>query len=169
MKNKGVRMVAKTKTRTKAKTNKSTSPRQRSERAVAPTVSLQHTAPVRPSRASELRHLAWQQLDREIVNPLFERQLIVGKDVMLARILLRKGCVVPLHSHVNEQLSYVLEGAMKFWIDGKEIVLRPGEVLTIPPNMPHRAEALEDTIDLDIFHPPRTDWLNGTDRYLRVK
>jgi quercetin dioxygenase-like cupin family protein len=165
MKNKGVRMVAET----KRKTKKTTSPHKRKERAMPAIVSLQHTAPVRPRRASELRHLVWQEVELEIVNPLLERQLIVGKDVMLARILLRKGCIVPLHSHVNEQLSYVLEGSMKFWIDGKEIVLGPGEVLTIPPNMPHRAEALEDTIDLDIFHPPRIDWLNGTDRYLRVK
>ena len=151
------------------KQKKSTSRRKPSEPARAATVSLKHTAPVKPTRASELRHLPWRKVELEIVNPLFERQLIVGKDIMLARILLRKGCVVPLHSHVNEQLSYVIEGSMKFWIDGREIVLGPGEVLTIPPNMPHRAEALEDTIDLDIFHPPRTDWLNGTDRYLRVK
>src|SRR5215472_17516778 len=163
MKNKAVGMVA------KAKAKKSASRRKRTEPAVPANVSLKHTAPARPRGTSELRHLAWRQVELEVVNPLLERQLIVGQDVMLARILLRKGCIVPLHSHVNEQLSYVIEGAMKFWIDGKEIVLRPGEVLTIPPNMPHRAEALEDTIDLDIFHPPRTDWLNGTDRYLRVK
>jgi quercetin dioxygenase-like cupin family protein len=86
---------------------------------------------------------------------------------MLARVLLKKGCVVPLHSHVNEQLSYILEGALKFWIDEKEIVVRSGEVLTIPPNMPHKAEALEDTVDLDIFHPPRADWLSKNDSYLR--
>ena len=86
---------------------------------------------------------------------------------MLARVLLKKGCIVPMHSHVNEQLSYILDGALKFLIDGKEIVVRPGEVLTIPPNMPHEAEALEDTVDLDIFHPPRADWINKTDSYLR--
>lgn len=131
------------------------------------TVALKHTAQMTPQAPAELKHLAWRQVELEVLNPLFERQLIVGQDVMLARILLRKGCIIPLHSHVNEQLSYVIEGALKFWIDGREIVLGPGEVLTIPPNMPHRAEALEDTIDLDIFHPPRADWLNGTDRYLR--
>ena len=120
-------------------------------------------------RAPELKHLAWQQVELEVLTPLFERQLIVGQEVMLARILLRKGCLVPLHSHVNEQLSYVIEGALKFWIDGREIVVGPGEVLTIPPNMPHKAEALEDTIDLDIFHPPRADWLTGRDLYLRGK
>jgi len=86
---------------------------------------------------------------------------------MLARVLLKKGCMVPEHSHHNEQITYVLEGALKFGIDGKEIVVNAGEVLTIPPNMPHWAEALADTVDLDIFHPPRADWINKTDAYLR--
>ena len=116
---------------------------------------------------SELQYLPWHQVELEDINPLFQRQLIVGQEVMLARVLLKKGCIVPLHSHVNEQLTYILEGALKFWIDGREIVVRPGEVLTIPPNMPHKAEALEDTVDLDIFHPPRADWLAKTDSYLR--
>lgn len=115
----------------------------------------------------KLRHLKWDEVEREVLTPLFERQLIVGQDVMLARILLRKGCIVPLHSHENEQLSTILEGALKFSIDGKEIVVRPGEVLTIPPNMPHKAEALEDTVAIDIFNPPRADWINKTDSYLR--
>ncbi len=117
--------------------------------------------------AGKLRHLVWDDVEREVLTPLFERQLIVGQDVMLARILLRKGCIVPMHSHENEQLSTILEGKLKFWIDGKEIVVRPGEVLTIPPGMPHKAEALEDTLGIDVFHPPRADWLNKTDAYLR--
>jgi len=116
---------------------------------------------------SELKYLSWEGVELETLNPLLQRQLICGKNVMLARVLLKKGCVVPLHSHVNEQLSYILEGALKFLIDGKEIVLRPGQVLTIPPNMPHQAEALEDTVDLDIFNPPRADWLEKRDSYLR--
>jgi quercetin dioxygenase-like cupin family protein len=103
----------------------------------------------------------------ENVSPLFQRQLVVGQNVMVARILLKKGCVVPLHSHHNEQVFYVPKGSMKFWIDSKEIIVRAGEVLTIPPNMPHKAEALEDTIDLDVFDPPRADWINKTDQYLR--
>jgi quercetin dioxygenase-like cupin family protein len=114
-----------------------------------------------------LQYLSWGDVLLEELNPLMQRQLIVGHEVMLARVLLKKGCIVPLHSHENEQLSYILEGALKFWIDEKEIVVRPGEVLTIPPHMPHKAEALEDTVDLDIFHPPRADWLNKTDAYLR--
>jgi quercetin dioxygenase-like cupin family protein len=120
-------------------------------------------------KPAELKHLAWEEVELETLNPLLQRQLVVGKEVMLARVLLKKGCVVPLHSHVNEQLSYILEGALKFLIDGREIVVRRGQVLTIPPNMPHQAEALEDTVDLDIFHPPRADWLTKTDRYLRGK
>ena len=75
---------------------------------------------------------------------------------MLARVLLRKGCIVPEHSHPNEQLTFIAEGALKFWIDGKEIVVNAGEVLLIPPNMPHKAEALEDTVDFDVFNPPRS-------------
>ena len=114
-----------------------------------------------------MKYLSWDGIQLEQINPLFQRQLIVGHKVMLARVLLKKGCIVPLHSHVNEQLSYILEGALKFYIDGKEIVVHAGEVLTIPPHMPHKAEALEDTVDLDIFHPPRADWINKTDSYLR--
>jgi quercetin dioxygenase-like cupin family protein len=116
---------------------------------------------------AELKHLSWNRVEREVLTPLFERQLIVGQDVMLARILLRKGCVVPMHSHENEQLSTIIDGALKFFIDGKEIVVRSGEVLTIPPQMPHKAEALVDTLGIDVFHPPRADWLNKTDSYLR--
>src|SRR5690242_7675392 len=114
-----------------------------------------------------LQHIRWQDVELERLNPLLDRQLVVGDSLMLARVLLKKGCIVPLHSHVNEQLSYILEGALKFYIDGKEIVVRAGEVLTIPPNMPHKAEAMEDTVDLDIFNPPRADWINKTDSYLR--
>jgi len=114
-----------------------------------------------------LKHIRWQDVELEKLNPLLDRQLVVGKDLMLARVLLRKGCIVPLHSHVNEQVTYILEGALKFWIDDKEIVVHAGEVLCIPSNMPHKAEAVEDTVDLDIFNPPREDWLNKSDDYLR--
>ncbi|HZP17133.1 MAG TPA: cupin domain-containing protein [Terriglobales bacterium] len=127
---------------------------------------LRHTAGA--GKPGELKYLSWNGVELETMNPLLQRQLIVGQDVMLARVLLKKGCIIPMHSHVNEQISYILEGALKFWIDGKEIVVRPGEILTIPPNMPHKAEALEDTVDLDIFHPPRADWLAKTDAYLRT-
>ncbi len=86
---------------------------------------------------------------------------------MVARILLKKGARVPLHSHHNEQVSYVLDGVMKFFIDNREVTVAAGEVLCIPPNMPHEAIALEDTVDLDIFNPPRQDWIDKDDAYLR--
>jgi quercetin dioxygenase-like cupin family protein len=92
---------------------------------------------------------------------------VVGQEIMLARVLLKKGCVVPEHSHHNEQLTYILDGALKFWIDGREIIVHSGEVLCIPAHVPHKAEALEDTVDLDVFNPPRADWINKTDQYLR--
>ncbi|MGA8541358.1 MAG: cupin domain-containing protein [Terriglobales bacterium] len=116
---------------------------------------------------AELRHIPWSSVAVEALNPLLGRHFVVGQNVMLARVLLKKGCVVPEHSHHNEQITYILEGALKFGIDGKEIVVNAGEVLTIPPNMPHWAEALVDTVDLDIFNPPRADWINKTDAYLR--
>jgi quercetin dioxygenase-like cupin family protein len=116
---------------------------------------------------AELRHIAWSSVEVEALNPLLGRHFVVGQNVMLARVLLRKGCIVPEHSHHNEQITYILEDALKFGIDGKEIVVNAGEVLTIPPNMAHWAEALADTVDLDIFNPPRADWINKTDAYLR--
>ena len=116
---------------------------------------------------AELKYIPWKSVQLEDLNPLLQRQFVVGQDIMLARVLLKKGCIVPEHSHHNEQLTYILEGALKFWIDGKEIVVNAGEVLTIPPHMPHKAEALEDTLDLDVFNPPRADWINKTDKYLR--
>lgn len=114
-----------------------------------------------------LKHIPWSEVELEHLNPLLDRQFVVGEELMLARVMMKKGCVVPRHSHVNEQVTYILEGALKFWIDGQEIVVKAGQVLTIPPQMPHKAEALEDTVDLDIFHPPRADWINKSDQYLR--
>jgi quercetin dioxygenase-like cupin family protein len=115
-----------------------------------------------------LKYTRWQDVELEQLNPFFQRQHVVGESVMVARILMKKGSIVPLHSHLNEQVTYVLEGALQFQIDGREIVVRSGEVLCIPPHMPHEAVALEDTVDLDIFNPPREDWINKTDSYLRT-
>ena len=115
----------------------------------------------------ELQYIPWHMIPLEDLNPLLQRQFVVGQQIMLARVLLKKGCIVPLHSHHNEQLTYIVEGALKFYIDGKEIVVHAGEVLCIPSNMPNKALALEDTVDLDIFAPPRADWINKTDQYLR--
>jgi len=136
-------------------------PRRASKVALKATV-LKGKAP-----KAELRHIPWSSVEVEVLNPLLGRHFVVGQNVMLARVLLKKGCIVPEHSHHNEQITYILEGALKFGIDGQEIVVNAGEVLTIPPNMPHSAEALADTVDLDIFNPPRADWINKTDAYLR--
>ena len=116
---------------------------------------------------SEVKHIRWDEIPTESVNPLFDRQLVVGDQIMVARIFLKKGCVVPLHSHFNEQLTHIQKGALHFTINGQEITVRPGEFLCIPPNVPHTAVALEDTVDVDIFTPPRADWINKTDQYLR--
>jgi len=113
------------------------------------------------------KYIRWNDVEVEALNPKLDRQMVVGDKIMLARVLLKKGVVVPEHSHHNEQVTYILEGALKFWIEGKEIVVHAGEVLCIPPHVPHKAEALEDTVDLDVFNPPREDWLNKTDAYLR--
>ena len=96
--------------------------------------------------------------------------MITGRNVMLTQIFLKKGCIVPKHSHHNEQVTYVFEGSLRFLLgedQEDEVIVRTGEVLVIPSNLPHSAEALEDTFDIDIFDPPRQDWLDGTDNYLR--
>ena len=116
-----------------------------------------------------VKHVKWDEVEVENVNPLIERQFVVGDQVMVAKLLLRKGCLVPMHSHVNEQITHIQSGALQFTINGEEITVRPGEWLCIPPNVPHSALALEDTIDVDIFTPPREDWINKTDAYLRSK
>jgi len=112
-----------------------------------------------------------EDVPRERVTDMLDRRLITGERSMLAHVYLRKGCIVPFHSHENEQISYILEGALRFWIGEQgedEVVLRAGEVLVIPSRVRHKAEALEDTVDVDIFTPPRRDWLDGSDEYLRT-
>ena len=109
----------------------------------------------------------WADIEVEALNPLIGRQFVVGTSVMVARVLLKKGAHVPLHSHHNEQVTYILEGALKFVLEDKEVVVHAGEVLCIPPHVPHEAFALEDTGDLDIFNPPRQDWIDRDDAYLR--
>ncbi len=141
----------------------------KSAKKKSPARALRKTVPRKSAKKAELGYIAWNSIPLEDLNPLLQRQFVVGQQIMVARVLLKKGCVVPEHSHLNEQVTYILEGALKFWIDGKVIVVRAGEVLTIPPHMPHKAEALEDTVDLDVFNPPRADWMEKTDAYLRGK
>ena len=113
----------------------------------------------------------WDEVPREELHERLSRRLITGDQVMLAHVYLKKGCVVPKHSHENEQFTYIVEGALRFLVgeEADEIVVRAGEVLHLPANVPHEAHALEDTLDVDIFYPPREDWLNKTDDYLRPK
>ena len=115
-------------------------------------------------------HYRWEDMPKERVTPMLQRRLVTGERMMLAHVYLDKGCVVPKHAHENEQLTYILEGALRFWIGEAQdqvIEVRAGEVLHIPSNVPHKAEALEDTLDVDVFSPPRQDWLAKTDDYLR--
>ena len=119
------------------------------------------------SEKTECKYIPWKNVEREKLNELIDREMVVGDKLMLARVFLKKGAHVPKHQHHNEQVTYIMEGALKFAIDGKEVVVKAGEVLCIPGNMPHEAGALEDTLDLDVFTPPREDWLNKTDAYLR--
>jgi len=117
----------------------------------------------------KLQHVRLKEMPVEHLNPLIDRQFVFGEKAMLARIILRAGAVVPMHSHENEQITYILEGALKFTIQSEEIVVRSGEILVIPPHLPHSAEAIENTVDLDVFCPPRADWIAGTDAYLRME
>jgi quercetin dioxygenase-like cupin family protein len=110
---------------------------------------------------------SWDAVRKEVLNPKLSRKVISGEKAMVAQVFLAQGAIVPTHQHESEQLSYVMEGALKFELEGQEIVVHQGEVLHIPSNVPHRAVALEDTLDLDIFSPIRIDWLTGQDDYLR--
>ena len=121
---------------------------------------------------SGVRFFRWSDMPKEQVTTQLSRRLITGDRMMLAHVYLDKGSIVPKHSHENEQITYILEGALHFRIgedSSEEIIVRAGEVLHIPSNVPHMAEALEDTLDVDIFSPPRADWLNHTDSYFHQK
>ena len=112
----------------------------------------------------------WESIPKERLSQKLERRMITGDRMMITHVYLKKGCVVPRHQHHNEQITYVLQGSLRFTLgsdDGQRVDVRAGEVLHIPSNLPHSAEALEDTLDVDIFDPPRQDWLDGTDQYLR--
>ena len=116
------------------------------------------------------QHYRWTEIPREAMKGGITRQLITSERMMIAHVRLKKGDEVPTHSHENEQITYILEGALHFWLGPKgdrEVTVRAGEVLVIPSNLEHRAVALEETLDVDVFNPPRQDWLNGTDAYLR--
>jgi quercetin dioxygenase-like cupin family protein len=116
-------------------------------------------------------HTRWSDVPVEQLNPLLTRQFVTGVEAMFARLELKQGCIVPLHHHPNEQISYITQGALRFLLgeegNAVEKIVRAGEILVIPGNLPHSAEALEDTIDFDVFAPPRQDWISHDDSYLR--
>ncbi len=107
----------------------------------------------------------WDEIALEKVTEMISRKVVTGEKEMVAQIYLKRGALVPMHKHESEQMTHVLQGALKFLIDGEEITVREGEVLHIPSWVPHQAEALEDTFEIDIFSPIRQDWLDGTDSY----
>jgi quercetin dioxygenase-like cupin family protein len=114
-----------------------------------------------------MEYVSWESVPLEIMSDMISRKIVTGDKAMVAQVFLKKDAVVPEHHHDSEQITYILEGALKFEIEGREVIVRKGEVLSIPSNVPHRAVALEDTVDLDIFSPIRTDWLTRNDAYLR--
>lgn len=109
----------------------------------------------------------WQEIPAEQMNPLVRRQAIHGESITVARIYMRRGAVVPLHHHVNEQITVLESGKLRFVIDGEETIVHGGETLRIKPNAPHLVEALEDSVAMDLFSPIREDWIRGDDAYLR--
>jgi quercetin dioxygenase-like cupin family protein len=120
--------------------------------------------------ATGVQHFVWKDMAAEPLKGGMSRKLISTDRMMIAHVYFKKGDDVPLHKHENEQLTYILEGALHFWFGAtgaQEMTVRAGEVVVIPSNVPHRALALEDTLDVDVFNPPRQDWLAGTDAYLR--
>jgi len=114
-----------------------------------------------------MQHYNWNLLEEQPLNPLLGRKMMHGQSMTIARIRLRKGAVVPMHSHANEQISMLESGALRFTIAGEERVLRAGDALVIPPDAPHMVEALEDSLAVDVFSPRREDWMRGDDAYLR--
>ena len=114
-----------------------------------------------------MEHYTWDEMETEKMSECIGRKIIAGEKAMVAQVFLAKGAVVPEHSHESEQITYILEGALQFELEGKVVVVGKGQVLRIPSYVPHRAVALEDTLDLDIFSPLREDWLKKDDAYLR--
>lgn len=109
----------------------------------------------------------WENLDSEKLSDVISRNMVSGEDGTLARVVLARGAIVPRHSHRSEQYTMIISGALKFIFDDGELVVRPGQVLVIPAHLPHAAEALEDTVDIDFFAPRREDWIAKNDDYLR--
>lgn len=114
-----------------------------------------------------MRHFRWSNIPQEQLNDKLSRKYISGEQITLAQLFLQKGCLVPQHSHTSEQVSFIVTGCLRFLIEGEEIIVRSSELLQIPSNARHSAEALEDTLVYDVFSPVRQDWMEGDDGYLR--
>lgn len=115
-----------------------------------------------------LKHIRWDEIETEKLNPLLERRFVSGENITFARFHLGKGCTIPQHSHVNEQFTFVVEGALKLIFPERDVVVRTGEMCCIPPHLPHAAEAVEECTVIDVFSPPRADWTARDDAYLRT-
>jgi quercetin dioxygenase-like cupin family protein len=118
----------------------------------------------------QIQHISWDQIELETVNPQMTRRIVTGERLTVARIYLKDGFLVPLHSHEQEQVTQVISGAMRFRLGAnreKTIDLGPGDVIVIPSNVPHEALCLGDVEEMDTWSPRRDDWLNKTDDYLR--
>ncbi|MGO9993499.1 MAG: cupin domain-containing protein [Steroidobacteraceae bacterium] len=134
------------------------------------TIETRLDAAATPPDAASAKHYRWDDMPAEPLKGGLSRRLITSERMMIAHVYLKRGAEVPRHWHENEQITYVLEGALQFWLganETQELTVRAGEVLVIPSNLPHRALALDDTLDVDVFNPPRQDWLDGSDGYLR--
>jgi len=116
---------------------------------------------------SVLEKSSWNSIELEQMNDKITRQMISGENATISQLLLKKGATVPRHSHLNEQYSWIVSGALRFIFDDREILVGEGEILLIPANVAHSAVALEDTVDVDIFAPRREDWIRKDDSYLR--
>ena len=116
-----------------------------------------------------MKHYKLNEIAEEHVTDLFSRRFFTGENITLAFLTLKKGCVVPQHHHESEQFSYCISGALQFRIGGEDLTLKAGEIVQIPPDVPHEAVALEDFTGIDVFSPIRKDWADGSDHYLRQK
>ncbi len=116
-----------------------------------------------------MRVYRWENVRKDQMNPKLWRKFITGDRMTVAQIGIARGGIVPTHQHESEQISCVLEGSIKFTFGGEDVVVRAGEAVHIPSNVPHSAEALEDFFGIDVFSPVREDWLTGADNYLRAQ
>ena len=116
----------------------------------------------------KMKHINWDKIPAEKLNDKFVRKLAWDGEIMIGQTLVEKGYVVPLHSHDNQQMTFVTSGVWRFKLEDRTVVVGPNEIIFIPANVPHTAEALETLVAYDVFTPPREDWINGDDTYLRA-